>query len=133
VSGTRFAAEAGALVYEIYCQNCHGPGGRGDGAMCHLLRTPPADLTGLATAHDGNFPAAAVRLAIDGRKDVSGHGRREMPVWGLSLRDPGSDADQAAIVNVRLDQLVAFLRSIQADTDEGDDDQAEERGVEEEP
>ena len=31
-------------MYELRCQSCHGPGGRGDGTVASRLRTPPADL-----------------------------------------------------------------------------------------
>ena len=36
--------EIGKQVYELRCQSCHGPGGRGDGTVASRLRTPPADL-----------------------------------------------------------------------------------------
>ena len=36
--------ETGRQVYELRCQSCHGPGGRGDGDVASRLRTPPADL-----------------------------------------------------------------------------------------
>ena len=37
--------EVGRQVYELRCESCHGPGGRGDGEIAERLRTPPADLT----------------------------------------------------------------------------------------
>jgi len=35
----------GQKLYSSYCSVCHGPGGRGDGPVRFMLRTPPADLT----------------------------------------------------------------------------------------
>jgi mono/diheme cytochrome c family protein len=37
--------EEGGKLYSVYCSVCHGPGGRGDGPVRFILRTPPADLT----------------------------------------------------------------------------------------
>jgi mono/diheme cytochrome c family protein len=35
----------GHKLYSMYCAICHGPGGRGNGPVRFMLRTPPADLT----------------------------------------------------------------------------------------
>lgn len=35
----------GYEIWEILCAACHGTGGRGDGAVAHLLTLPPGDLT----------------------------------------------------------------------------------------
>jgi len=35
----------GRKLYSLYCAVCHGPGGRGNGPVKFMLRTPPADLT----------------------------------------------------------------------------------------
>ncbi len=35
--------ERGKAVYEHYCQNCHGPTGRGDGPGAVDLKVPPAN------------------------------------------------------------------------------------------
>jgi mono/diheme cytochrome c family protein len=35
----------GHQLYSLYCSVCHGPGGRGNGPVKFMLRTPPADLT----------------------------------------------------------------------------------------
>ena len=37
--------QAGGKLYSLYCAVCHGPGGRGNGPVKFMLRTPPADLT----------------------------------------------------------------------------------------
>lgn len=33
----------GKAVYEHHCQNCHGPGGRGNGPSAATLKVPPAN------------------------------------------------------------------------------------------
>lgn len=103
----------GRTSYRIYCQNCHGKDGHGDGTIAELLKVPPADLTLLSAGNDGEFPADKVYLKIDGREEVRGHGPREMPIWGFSFQDPNRDEDQEAEVRERLLDLIAFLRSIQ--------------------
>ena len=42
----------------------------------------PANLTVLTKKNNGVFPFEAVYEVIDGRKEVTAHGTREMPVWG---------------------------------------------------
>jgi mono/diheme cytochrome c family protein len=37
--------QQGAKLYSTYCSVCHGSGGRGDGPVKFMLRTPAADLT----------------------------------------------------------------------------------------
>jgi hypothetical protein len=81
--------------------------------MSKLLRARPANLTTLSRKSDGSFPADEVREAIDGREKVRSHGMREMPVWGLSLQEQERDSDQEREVRGRIDDLVAYLRSIQ--------------------
>lgn len=107
------AAERGELLYRVHCASCHGEDGAGGGPVAEVLEVPPTDLTGLAADDDGDFPEEEVRRSIDGRGDVTGHGRREMPVWGLTFQQPGRDTDQEAEVRGRIDDLLAYLRSIQ--------------------
>jgi mono/diheme cytochrome c family protein len=107
------AAARGAINYRIYCQNCHGPAAHGDGQIAEILKVRPADLTHLTEA-DGTFPRQRVADVIDGRREVAGHGRREMPIWGLAFQDRGRDNDQEAEVAARIADLVAYLESIQA-------------------
>lgn len=107
------AAERGALLYRIHCASCHGEGGDGDGPAAATTEVPPTDLTRLAAAHGGELPAEEIRRSIDGRDEVTGHGRREMPVWGLTFQDRGRDSDQEAEVRGRVEDLLAYLRSIQ--------------------
>src|SRR5690606_12425299 len=61
--GTQF----GALLYQHYCESCHGESGRGDGPEAATLPIPPADLGRLAAENGGRYPADRVAAAIDGR------------------------------------------------------------------
>ncbi|MEE8526862.1 MAG: hypothetical protein V3T72_23250, partial [Thermoanaerobaculia bacterium] len=105
--------DRGRISYRTYCSNCHGDGGRGDGKVADLLKVPPADLSRLSEEHGGSFPADLVYRAIDGREEHRGHGRREMPVWGIGFQDPGRDSDQEEEVRQRILDLVSFIGSIQ--------------------
>jgi len=113
----RTAAEDGKLLYSIYCTGCHGAEARGDGPAAASMQPPPADLTRLSAGNDGTFPRARVILSIDGRTRIPGHIKGDMPIWGLSLRDPGSDADQEREVGAKILKLVAYPESIQPKSD----------------
>jgi mono/diheme cytochrome c family protein len=104
----------GRELYRIYCRNCHGESGQGDGPMVEVLTVRPADLTRLARDHDGEFPEAEIHSAIDGREELVAHGSSEMPVWGLAFQELDTDVDQEPQVRARIQQLVEYLRSIQA-------------------
>ena len=104
----------GRVTYRIYCSSCHGSEAKGDGVTAQYLKIPPTDLTQLAVANGGEFPAAEIHEVIDGRT-LPGHGSRDMPIWGLAFRDPARDDDQEAEVQERIDNLVAYLESIQVD------------------
>ena len=87
-SATAAAADntLGKREYDSRCAMCHGATGKGDGWLAdNLLKRPPS-LTLLKKNNGGVFPAATVTEVIDGRKAVSLHGPRDMPVWGTVLR-----------------------------------------------
>lgn len=99
----------GRLLYGIYCSNCHGAEGRGDGPMVSELRERPSDLTRLRRG--GEFKRDEIAAAIDGREAVKSHGRREMPVWGPTFQLAG--ARDEAEVEGRIESLALYLESIQ--------------------
>ncbi|MFQ5524626.1 MAG: c-type cytochrome [Thermoanaerobaculia bacterium] len=110
------ARSRGALLFQIHCAACHGLEGRGNGPLAADLKVAPADLTDLMESDESGdtvFPARRLTGVIDGREDLRGHGAREMPIWGLSFQEPGRDADQEEPVRRRIDDLLAFLRTIQ--------------------
>ena len=105
---------AGRDLYLRYCASCHGPEGRGDGAIAGSLKRSPADLTALA-AKAGTYDEGAVMAAIDGRRAVAEHGSREMPVWGVVFEQERAGQPfqvYAGLLQTRA--LADYLRSIQA-------------------
>jgi mono/diheme cytochrome c family protein len=101
----------GSASFDLYCSSCHGRDGTGNGPVAAALRLRPPDLTTLARSHRGAFPRDEVREYVEGsNRPPAAHGSSDMPVWGPTLRvlEP-SDAR----VRVRLDNLVAFIESIQ--------------------
>ncbi len=108
---SKYLTAVGASTFRVYCANCHGQGGLGDGQVAAYLKVEPTDLTQLQKSHEGEFPAQAVYRSIDGREEVKLHGNREMPIWGDALSRPGPSPEED--VKARIDGLVSFIRSIQ--------------------
>ena len=113
-----FFVAKGRVTYRVYCINCHGAKGMGDGTLAEMLTTKPSDLTLLKSNNDGKYPADQVRDIIDGRNKVRGHGMKEMPVWGdvfqtSSLEPSGSDETGDERARRKVHELVLYLESIQ--------------------
>lgn len=107
-------AAQGRPTFRVYCASCHGTEARGDGTLAAYLTVPPTDLTRLSKNNKGVFPKERVRMMIDGRERVRGHGSPDMPVWGdifMALED--EDSEQADDVDLKIDHLVYFIKSIQ--------------------
>jgi mono/diheme cytochrome c family protein len=105
----------GEREFALHCAVCHGAEGVGNGPAASALRTPPADLTRIAARRGGKFPDGEIAQKIDGRMEVTAHGTREMPVWGVFLAKPiAEDASGDEVARGRIDLLVEYLRSIQA-------------------
>lgn len=107
--------EAGKLSYRHYCAVCHGLDGKGTGDMAKVLKVKPADLTQLSAQRYGIFPFWDVYRTIDGRKDIWGHGPRDMPIWGTVFKQeasPDIGADLQAYVHIL--EIVYYIESIQA-------------------
>lgn len=105
--------ERGRQTYEVYCWNCHGETGRGNGPMAEMLTVRPTDLRLLSASNEGEFPFDRLYRVIDGREEVAGHGDREMPIWGMTFQERGLDRNQEDEVRGRILQLILYLRSIQ--------------------
>lgn len=102
--------------FDRYCASCHGADGRGAGPVAGVLKTRPPDLTTLARRNKGSFPRQQVAAFIDGSgRTAPAHGTGDMPVWGSTFR--GLDASDVR-VKVRLDNLVAYVESLQRPLDE---------------
>jgi len=101
----------GPALYKAYCSSCHGSDAKGGGAMAKSLKVAPADLTRIAARNGGKFPLARVEKIISGEEQTgSGHGSREMPVWGPIFSQVTRDQD---LGRVRIDNLARYLRDIQ--------------------
>jgi mono/diheme cytochrome c family protein len=103
----------GPALFRAYCAPCHGVNGQGRGPVAPALKSKVPDLTLLAKNNRGTFPESRVREVIMGDKLVVAHGSREMPIWGPIFHQIQSDVDWG---NVRLDNLVKYLETIQTIT-----------------
>ena len=107
----------GADEYRISCLSCHGVGGKGDGPMAKLLKVQPSNLTMIRKNNGGIFPLDEVLRMIDGRAEVTGHGDRDMPIWGA--RYLKEDAERYGsfggedVVRLRILELVHYVQMIQ--------------------
>lgn len=108
-------AAEGATLFAENCAVCHGPTGRGDGALAKGMRPKPADLTLIAQRAGGTFPRAVVLSQIDGytkRPDQVG-----MPEFGALLYGDTVPVDvggaQPSPVPRSLAALLAYLESVQ--------------------
>lgn len=105
---------AGRVAYEAYCKSCHGDEAKGDGELASELGMTPPDLTRLVVNNNDNFPEEAIRKMVDGREVVPAHGTRQMPIWGNIWVSADGDSLQEAVVVRRIDNLIAYLKTIQA-------------------
>jgi len=103
----------GSDLFLAYCASCHGPDAKGAGPAASPLNAKVPDLTLLASNNRGHFPASRARQVIVGDNIVASHGSREMPIWGPIFHQVEADMDWG---NVRVDNLVKYLESIQAPT-----------------
>lgn len=87
LNATAFAQTAktdrGQKEYEAQCSICHGMDAKGNGVFGQALKVVPPDLTALAKKNGGVFPAERISSVIDGRVEITSHGPRDMPIWGM--------------------------------------------------
>ncbi|MCG4455837.1 cytochrome c [Pseudomonas sp. MMS21-TM103] len=127
-SGIASAEEVkiGFEEFRLHCSTCHGQDAKGNGPMAQFLKIKPADLTVLAKNNTGQYETKAgqypfhrVFQIIDGRTQVSGHGVREMPIWGGRYQEEIGDKygpyGGEAAVRGRILELVYYLQTIQVD------------------
>lgn len=109
-----FADYSGRDLYMRFCASCHGVTGAGDGPVGQGLAVMVPDLTTLRRRSGGQMNTAQLREIIDGRAVVIAHGTRTMPVWGYEFWvEEGADMEAEAAVRTIVDQLIAYLRSLQ--------------------
>lgn len=107
----------GPDLFQAHCAACHGEDGSGHGPLASVLKTKVPDLTVLAKNNKGEFPSPFVRKIIVGEDVLISHGSREMPIWGPIFHQIESDQDWG---NVRVENLVKYLQSIQQKSDPQD-------------
>jgi mono/diheme cytochrome c family protein len=84
-------ARPGAMVYQIYCQPCHGGTGKGDGPVAMRGFPPPPSL----------LAEHAVHLADDQIFEIVSRGQKNMPSYAVQV--PARDRRAA----------IAYIRSLQ--------------------
>ena len=97
--------------------------------MAELLKLEPTDLTLIAAERGGTFPAEELRKIIDGTEEVEGHGRGDMPIWGVTFRVSEHLGSQEE-VSKEIQNIVIYLQSIQEKAPAGETGEmpAEEEG-----
>jgi mono/diheme cytochrome c family protein len=108
--GRLIASIQGPALYKAYCASCHGADAKGYGPMMEFLKVSPSDLTRISVHYEGTFPLTRIERIISGEDQLSGHGTREMPVWGPIFSQIDQDRD---LGRVRIDNLARYLRDIQ--------------------
>ena len=109
--------EDGKEFYGLFCAQCHGDTGQGDGPLSGVLKIAPPNLTGLAARNGGTFPVQDVAMDIDGRDPTVAHGGN-MPTFGpfldsdrqIPVRLPSG---QTMLVGETMADLLAYLETIQ--------------------
>ena len=106
--------DSGRKIFAQYCSSCHGLDGHGGGSCARLLKTPPPDLSAIATRRGGKFPTDEIMAQIDGRSVVEAHGPRDMPVWGRQFSgDVGGGSLGEEVSSGKIQALIHYLQSIQ--------------------
>ena len=106
----------GAELYQRFCASCHGESGRGDGPVASSLLVAVPDLTQISRRYGNRFPVEQLREIVDGRSNVIAHGTREMPVWGYEFWwEEGADIQAESAARAIIEELLAYLRTIQSD------------------
>ena len=99
----------GRTYFLRYCASCHGVEADGHGYVAPALAHPSGDLRRLGEGNDTAILADRLVRAIDGRKVVTAHGEREMPVWGERFDDikRPEGAPRETAVHDRINAIVA--------------------------
>jgi len=106
--------ELGRSSFEKHCATCHGLTARGGGPSAKALKTPPGDLTRIASKRGGSFPIDELAAFIDGRTLPLAHGSREMPIWGATFSrgflgvETGDEVSRGRVL-----ALLEYLRTLQ--------------------
>ena len=85
------STRSGALVFQIYCQPCHGGTGKGDGPVAMRGFPPPPSL----------LADHAIHLTDDQMFEIVSHGQKNMPSYAVQV--PTQDRRAA----------ISYIRSLQ--------------------
>jgi mono/diheme cytochrome c family protein len=104
-------ATSGKKIFVNYCASCHGVEGKGNGPAAVALKPAPTDLTTLAKANEGKYPAGFVSAVLKFGRNPAAHGSSDMPVWGSRFKmiDPNQDPTGQQ----HADDVVAYIGSLQ--------------------
>jgi mono/diheme cytochrome c family protein len=118
IAAAQERSDQGRREYMANCAVCHGASGNGAGYYEGFLTRKPVDLTVLARNNGGVFPFQRVYEVIDGRRELAGHGQRDMPIWGNDYGAKGTDpfgmTDPEVFVRARIMALTEYVYRIQA-------------------
>ena len=112
------AKDPGKREYDSNCATCHGTNGKGNGDYVEWLKRSPPDLTTLTQRNAGVFPITRLYEVIEGVG--SGHGSRDMPIWGQRYSSKAAEYyidvpyNQEAYVRARILWLVEYINRLQA-------------------
>lgn len=108
------AVPSGRDLFLHHCAQCHGDDGAGDGPMASVLISKPTDLTTLAKRANGKLDEQRIVEIIRYGGDISGHGTRAMPIWGLifSIEGEGGKVG-AAYSRIAVIHLKNYIESLQ--------------------
>jgi len=105
------ASLEGPELYKAYCAVCHGTDLKGGGPMAKSLMAKVPDLTVISMHNGGKFPSVRVQRIISGEETLTtGHGSREMPIWGPVFSQIAWDQD---LGRVRVYNLAQFIEQNQ--------------------
>lgn len=106
----RDVVPSGRAVYTQFCAPCHGPNGKGDGAVAAFLIRRPGDVTQLRRRNNGVFPQADLEAALlaTSREETERVLGREEVLWGPVFLSFGPEG-----ARTRVAELIAYLESVQ--------------------
>jgi len=112
--------KAGQEIFEGHCAVCHGKTGNGDGDIAELFKVKPKALSQLSKENGGEFPFERIYQTLKATKEVKGHGRTAMPVWGDYFRvevldDRSVDEEEAFVALGKMLSVIYYIETLQTE------------------
>ena len=102
----------GPALYTAYCAVCHGADGKGRGPMAASLKQALPDLTRVSARNGGKFPLIRIERIVSGEEPLpTGHGTRDMPLWGPIFSQVAWDQD---LGRMRVYNLAKYIEALQS-------------------